>query len=96
MHFKIDFELNPLPSHIPDADKIKIIRDKLAQELGNYILQNSDFITDEDLKPKRTADNIYDDKICIRKDLLIFTDVSRFVKTLMSERDKQRLLETNF
>ena len=80
MHVKIDFVS---PHELSNDVEIKTIKDQIAHNLGMWILENSNFITDEDLKKKN-----------IRKDLLVFTDVSRFAMFL--EIDKYKLLESNF
>jgi hypothetical protein len=56
MHFKIDFKL----SHILDKD---VLKRQIALELGMFILENSDFIKDEELefKGKRGGPWISDD-----------------------------------
>lgn len=95
MHFKIDFQLSQSV-----LDK-QFLKEKIAFDLGMFILNNSDFIKDEELefKGKRGGPWISDDEeersMFISKDIMVFTDAVKFKNTLSSS-ERFDLLDFDF
>ncbi len=95
MHFKIDFQLS---QSVLDKE---LLKRQIAFELGMFILNNSDFIKDEEIefKDKRGGPWIsYDEEersVFIRKDIMVFTDAVKFKNTL-SSLDRFDLLNSDF
>lgn len=85
MFFKIDWENNsPIPDGIPLDYYLAQAKYKLAYELGKFILENSDFITDDEIISGK-----------IQKACLFFPDPER-VKRVLDMPGRDRLLDENF
>lgn len=82
MHFKIDIELKESSEVLRST--LNMRKSILAQELGNYILNNSNFITDEDILSGK-----------IQKSCLFFPDPEHFHRVLNSP-GRNELLTQDF